>query len=962
MNETTNSLEDALMNIEMIKNHGANHMVDIEKANSNSSVTDSRMKTSQLGYSLDITGKVMENAAYGKEELKSAADIVSKASSTNVKLQRNYAAVMSNSMSASDFAKLTEDGINPCNTDVEESVTNLDKIKIKLAEAGITIVGYNDDLTSEEISAVVGNAGLAEGIVGALNQADIPDTKENVEAMEEVMAISTQLAPLTDEAMKYMLVNDLEPTVENIYKAEFSSGTDYFADNSVKEAAWEDIKDQVIDIAKQSEVDDDEAVAEAKWLVEHDVPLTTETVKAYDELKKITLPVDRDELLKSMTAAMADGKQPKEAILNETENLYEKAVRIADDFAKLEDGGDIRRRRQLEEVRLVMTAEANLTLLRKGINIETQPLEELVNKLKEAEKEFYRPLLLEEDSEEAALPLSDEVSKELSDKIEIYKATRSVIDELPRIPVKAVADVAVNDTENDFNLGKVSEAGEALRNEYIRAGQSYETLMTAPRADMGDSMRKAFANVDDILNDLDIDVNDTNRKAVRTLGYAQMEITKESIENIRQATNAVRSVIELMTPAKTLQMIRQGHNPLNENIYELERQLKDEPIEESAEKYSRFLWKLEKNGQITEDEKSAYIGMYRLFNQIEKQDGKVIGNVLANGMELTMQNMLSASRSNRQKNLDVQIDDDFGLLEDIVSKGESISEQISKGFTEIMNTPLPKEYIGERLEDVKKASKAPSEAEEVLKSLDEPVTVENILAVSDMIALGGKQYKKLFDNNNSQSGSDTEKDGVTSEINDLLSDSDVEELLNDFNEKDSALQAYETFVDKAVNIAQRAVETAETYEDIRDWMLSYKQLGISRQSGKRQSYDIPIKTGDTITSIHLTIKSDENKAGKVTATFDSEKYGRVNAKFNMKAEGADGFIVTDSRAGLEELKATEDKLKAELNKSGIEMGSVSFVYGKNSQLPDFIANEANENGTTNRELYQIAKAFIKALS
>ena len=42
-------------------------------------------------------------------------------------------------------------------------------------------------------------------------------------------------------------------------------------------------------------------------------------------------------------------------------------------------------------------------------------------------------------------------------------------------------------------------------------------LMTAPRTDLGDSIQKAFRNVDDILNDLDMELTDDNRRAVRFL-------------------------------------------------------------------------------------------------------------------------------------------------------------------------------------------------------------------------------------------------------------------------------------------------------------------------------------------------------------------------------------------------------------------------------------------------------------
>ena len=70
----------------------------------------SRMRTQEMGFSLDITGKVRENAAYGKEELKSAEEIAQMAGMTDVSVQRDYMAVMSNSMSDEDFAKLMEDG------------------------------------------------------------------------------------------------------------------------------------------------------------------------------------------------------------------------------------------------------------------------------------------------------------------------------------------------------------------------------------------------------------------------------------------------------------------------------------------------------------------------------------------------------------------------------------------------------------------------------------------------------------------------------------------------------------------------------------------------------------------------------------------------------------------------------------------------------------------------------------
>lgn len=62
-----------------------------------------------------------------------------------------------------------------------------------------------------------------------------------------------------------------------------------------------------------------------------------------------------------------------------------------------------------------------------------------------------------------------------------------------------------------------------MQKAYEEAGERYETLMTAPRSDLGDSIRKAFSNVDDILTDMSLDKTRENQRAVRILGIQQYE-------------------------------------------------------------------------------------------------------------------------------------------------------------------------------------------------------------------------------------------------------------------------------------------------------------------------------------------------------------------------------------------------------------------------------------------------------
>ncbi|MCR5830913.1 MAG: DUF6240 domain-containing protein [Lachnospiraceae bacterium] len=943
------------MNIEMINNHGAVHSNDVEHMTYGNPVsTGSRMSTEKLGFSLDITGKVKENAAYGKEELKSAEDIAQMAGMTNVSLQRDYMAVMSNSMSDEDFAQLMKDGVNPTQIPAGETVTNLDRIKIRMAEAGTTIAGYNDDISEEDVKAVLGNTINAGKIISdTLISSDLPASSDNVSGIRETVRMAQNLKPLTDEAKTFMIAEDLAPTVENIYRAEYSAGAASavtggvhfdgaatYAGSEYTKASWDELKDQAVEVIKEAGIEDVEsALTDAKWIAEHSLPLTKETLEQYDTLKDINVPADPRDLIAAMTVAIEEGKTPKEADLLVTKSIYDRASELVETFRNMDDPKDLTKHRELEEVRLVMTKEANLTLLRKGINIETEPLEKLVEELKEAEREFYEPLLGRKDEE----------PEELDVKIDLFKQTQSIIRSIPDVPVRVIADRVVS---KDITLEGIARDGVAAKAAYDRAGETYEALMTAPRADMGDSIRKAFRNVDEILQDLDMDLNDANRKAVRTLGYAGMMINKESIDSVRTATHSVERVISLMTPARTLSMIRDGVNPIGENIFDLEKTLSEEPFEETGDRYARFLLKLERSGNITEDEKQTFIGMYRLFNLIEKQDGKVIGNVLSSGKELTLKNMLEASRSNRHMNSEYVIDDDFGLLEQVVEKGESITSQLERTFMQMMDPVPDKSYIDEKIKDIRTASKI-KDPEEILSVLEQPVTVENILAVSAMSEGMGKGFKKMF--SRQEQDDDREDNG-----REVLTEEDARKLADELSDRDSASAAYERFLDKAARIAKESALSSETYEDVRTYSMLYKQVGFAASLSGRESYEIPVYLEDGWTSIHLTIEHSKDDAGKVRASFGSEEYGKVEASFSLKQSGVDGFIVSDSRSGVDNLKNIDDKIREEFRKEDLETSNLSYVFSKYINTDVYIPG-TDSIKTDNSRLYRIAKAFIGAV-
>ena len=1005
------------------------------------------------GFMLDIGGNGAETAAYGMmgSELKSAEELMAEVGNKNVALTKDMMTVMSNTMSKEDYAEFAKNGYSMSDMSVDEQVTSLDKLKAKLAQAGTIIEGYNDDLSNEQLTEIVGSTGLANKIEDALKRNDLPVNEENTKNIVSAMDKAADIKPLNDETIKYMVLHQLEPSVDNLYKAEFSAGggsqrqsRGYYQDGGgyfQKKAdtiEWDQIKEQAEKIVKDAGFQaDQETMDNAQWLIEQGIPLTADSIGSLNELRGLELPMSEDDMLQSMAIGIADGKAPAKASLIATETMAEKAASLIEDVdavgdsaiqAVIENGDTlnlknlreagsleppavteqdafISARRQLEETRLAMTFEANLKLMKQGINIDTVPLSELVDKLKEAEREYYDPLLIKKGE---AFENDAAKNTALDTRIGLYKQTATVFEALRTIPAETIARV---DTKGaDFTARRVYEVSEPIRAQYqANAGSqgdarrnqinSYEALMTAPRSDMGDSIRKAFRNVDDILADNGYELNESNRKAVRILGYAEMAINPESIDRVREAEQALRQVVEQMTPAKTLEMIRNGDNPLDENIFALNERLRVSTPSQDTEKYSKFLVRLERKGEISEDEKDAFIGMYRLFRQIEKSDGKLLGNVIDAGENLTLRNLLSASRSNRAKGMDYGIDDDFGGLEKLITKGTSISEQIDTGFRnasagnldyllqqsrEILDKFGPESLSFDEvnedstLDDIYDtvqdrfvnrsvqtliddyeddqaellaARRVEDNVIEVLSNNNVIMTPDNLLAQDALMNQRGKTFNALM---KEAAGSDERSERVRNAVRNLQ---------EKFDSREAATEAYEELKDAADDLISLRADNLTDALDVRELGLLHKQIGLAAQNARNESFEVPVEIDGQWTSVNLKLVKDGTESGTVTATMETERYGKVAAKFTLNRKQLNGYITGDDQEGLKKLAEKADELNKKLSENGREVRQLNFIDTNALDLNRFGA-EASEEGfreADNRELYEIAKGFIAVI-
>ena len=888
-----------------------------------------------------------EPSTYSVEGLKSFDEIKAKASMKNVSLENNAFAVMATSMSADDVAKMADEGFSPSEMTDFETVTVLDKIKATLVKSGVNIDGFTDDLSKEQIEQIAGSSAYASAIEAALKEAALPATLENVTEISEALNVSGELTIPSDDAKKYMINNCPEPTVNNFYIANHSSSADtsanrasYYMDETgyvgknPTDADIESLSPQIEKIISDAGLSvNEQTINEAKWLINKDIPLTKENLTNLENLESVSFPPDTETVALSAASALAEGKNAKDGLLSDPESIHIKAAKFVESL----NFDDVAKRRILEETRLILTLEASVSLLKKGINLDTKDLEKLVDDLKQAEKESYAPFLM--DNDEVDIKKYDD---ELTLKLDVFKQTVIAIEHIKTAPLSVVGDVAFS--EKTPTLNEVAELSNKAKSEFSKAERSYETMMTMPRYDMGDSIKKAFRNVDDILEDLEIEATRLNEKAVRILGYSGMEITEANIEKAVKAEVAVENVITHMTPARTLKMIRDGFNPLDTDIFELSNELLSEDEDTGNTKYTEFLYKLEKSSEITESEKSAFIGLYRLFRKIEKSDGKLVGDVIKADEKLTFSNIISASRSDRQVGTDIKIDDSFGTLEKLITHGESITDQILQGFK---TKELNKQYAKEQANEIRNIITKEEAIVRALENADSPKSPINMAAANMLINSRGTIFKGLLK-------------GLDEEEKDVF-DKEISELADSFDDEDSVKNAINSFTEKTQEIIKNKAQIADKYIDVKSLKFLNKQLSIINKMADSRTYEVPVIINGSYTSINLKIVNDTENAGKVKAYFETEETGKVSAEFELRDGKVSGIITTENSFFEGVIKEREDSFKEEFKGAGVEISSMYYVNKRGISVKGNYTDENDVSTPATKQLYSVAKAIIKAV-
>lgn len=1039
-------------------------------------------------------------------------DVMQQADDIDAQQMKQTMVVASHTTTAADCKQMEEDGFSLQHTDMKTVVTVVDKIKLELAKAGVDISYFGDSLSAQQIEAVTGNAAMAQELAGRMQQSDLPLTQENIEDCRKAVDEVKQLHPLNDGALKYMLDNQLEPTIANLYKAQYS-GSALYANQNTQSIDFSDMQPQISKIIAQSgQKEDEQSIADSQWLIQNQVPLTADSLNYLTQLKSLEFPMNTQNVLDEMVTAVAEGKRPQDAILiddyslagqaqhavdviNQTtdedlayvisqglpvtvENLEQAHNQIqagawsaqeAEDTAQLVQstananhtvqadldpidaqaaaetntdieaavqtgntgsstdagtGNDasyngqppqytdvqislITARRQLEEVRLMMTVEASYNMLKQGISVNTGSMEELISRLKQIEDNFYKNLLTQ-----GGIEATEE-------NVGLFAKTTEKIEQLKYMPAYALGTRDIQNT----TLENLHQTGSQMQQDFQQANERYETMQTQVRKDLGDSIEKAFRNVDDILESLDMEKSTANERAVRILGYNHTEITPENIAKMKAADQQVQMAFRNLTPAVVREFIGRGMNPLDMDITELNRQAEqmkaDLNIDAPQEKYSEYLYKLEQNNNITQEERNSYIGIYRLMNQIVQSDGAAIGSLVNQGAQITMRNLLASVRTERHGAFDVTVDSSFGELEKAGYR-DSITEQIEAGyqnhcvkqaFDEISperfrivaseadwenltpeqflqqlqeapeDTEAVESYYQQKLEDFTQCTKASEEVYRVLEQYDLPNTMMNVMAVSEFMRDRNSAYRRFFQMDNGRTPDKNispdkymtkNEDGSVEVDFDAMKLEMLERFSEDAKKPEELAKAMAELADCAEKcMSTMILEPDVTSLDIRELKLMNAQISVGAKMASAECFSMPIVVDGEVTNVTLKVVRDKEQKGLVNITLDTKNHGKIVAELKAKKEGISGYIATDSRQTRDLLLSEVDAISQAVRQEEDEPVDIHFIVSGGLDLNNFVAQsgqseEADSSSKEEREvqtktLYHMAEGFIRIL-
>ncbi|MCR4782668.1 MAG: DUF6240 domain-containing protein [Lachnospiraceae bacterium] len=881
-----------------------------------------------------------------------------------------------------DLEEMSNSGFSPMDMDPESFVTVGDKIKVQLAKAGkdISMMG---GISKNAISNIANSDAEIRSIEEHLNQENLPSDKVTIDKVKEAYNKCEELGQnidttISEDAVKVLIKNGSEPTIKDVYSAFYSTGkkSANTISNAIENTSVNDEMSTAIEkVIKNEGLDvNNTNVKAANWLMNNDLSITGKNISQVNEYLNMEIP-DSTQTVRIVDDALREGRDADQAYLVPGYSMYDKAAKIC-------------------ETQVSMTKEAGVILQKLGIDIDTTPIEEMADKLHELSL--------------MGLPSDEE--------LDLYKEVNDKVSELKNLPAETIGAYFKN--EDAFFLNQVKFSDFVTRAEsqkvsmasksevFMKMEMTYEGVGTEVRKDLGDSIQKAFRNVDDLLDEINMEKSVENERAVRILGYNGIEINEENVSVMKLSDQTVQRVFNNMKPGVVLQMIKDNKNPLDMTMEELNANCEDTKQNMSGqsddENYAEFLWKIEHSEGLTTEEKESYIGIFRLMHQVNKSDGAVIGHLVHENVPITMRNLMMAVRTRKNTGNDIKIDDDFGFSSEVYRKSLSVTEQVEMAFEtqhlknaeknadpykfkEIekekkilelspyeldmslqkaeSNEVIEKEWRENLRSELKAAVETDAKVQNIIARMDLDETPVNITAVRNMLYNNRRVFSQL-------AGRHVNDDGSVVDVENPDIRAMMQQVIERFGEDSKTPEEMAEAQEKLANIAEHAMDevlldSRSRFIDIRTIQAAKKQMGLFSKLAKDDIYHLPITVATESGVLRLKIVKGEKKAGLVDIFLETGKNNNSRAKLKVNGDEISGEFLSDDEKMEEFFKSNEQSIVSQLEEaSGMK---VSMKTKKsNLDVYDYLLDnetaDEKEVHVDTSKLYKVAKAFVKAIT
>lgn len=937
--------------------------------------------------------------------LKEADDVKSQimASASGAKL--SLKALMMK-LSGADAVKLDEDGFNLTDATPDDMVNIIEKIKIELAMHSDDYVNYGTAVSKDKIESVTGSAATAASIESRMQGADIAVNDESVAEVNGVLEKSKELKPLSENTKNYMVANGIEPSIAGIYQAQAATSSSISSDgvtitksaNAISDADFEALRPGIEKIIASAGLEvNDKTLADARAFIDTQIPVTKENLEYKAQLDAIDIEkiqADPEEMLNKIFDNMKLGGKAENTLItgspvddiktaldtinraeysdvayviskgetftianlkleidarsfsidysvarfsswqetagrkvtgtSQEQNVSEEAEQAADKAYDM-----------LVTARVLMSANASIYLVKNNISILTTPIDELNSMLMEYEQadEMY---------EEAQIAYTDVLE------------ARKTLNEIVRNPARVFASM------------------------FDKMNETYEAVGTQIRGDLGDSLKKAVqGSADDIIKALGLEGTDEDKEAIKVLAANNMDMTKENVETVKSVNAMINNLIKNMKPETVLNMIKDGVNPMNASIEEVNEYLtasNDNASKDNEEKFSKFLYKLDRTNGITKEQRKQFIGIYQMMNIFTKDAGVAAGALIKQGAEVTMSNLMTAYNSRKHYDMDAVIDENTGMAEvsgianyysalfmangglvtpntlKNVDNSSGIGEQSVEMFIEQLednyDAAAEEQYYEEYLKEQQAAVQAGADVLRQIRNADTEVNSGNIQAVKAFLESG--QFPDIR-------GIKTTRDYARDSIEKIGHKEKLSLMYEEM--KDETEEELQEVLSKAGDLD---TQIDVNYEEFLDLRLKDRTIGYIKNLALRHDYRIPYITDSGSTGmLKLTLVQDDDNKGRISVNMQSSVLGKVSVEAKADRESLGMYIVSDTAVSDEGSRLLDDM--EESLKEAFGFTDVSVNSTESSDVP-YVTYEAAADSVATDKLYEIAAQIVKLLA